>query len=76
MGVQVNTPLTGPITAPAGAPVRVKVRVSAGRSTSEAVAVKVRRVSSLTLWSPTGSKTGGLFKDVTVYAAENSEVEL
>ena len=65
MGVQVNTPPLV-ITAPAGAPLRVKVKVSGGRSTSEAVAVKLSRVSSLMVWSPTGSKTGAVFTSLTV----------
>lgn len=66
VGVQVKTPAEV-IAAPEGAPgPNVNVKVFAGMSASVAVAVKVRRVCSFTVLSPTGLRVGDRFASLTV----------
>ena len=59
VGVHENTPVVGLMEAPVGAPAsRLKVRVWAGRSTSVAVAVKVRLLVAVTDWLASVPRTG------------------
>ena len=68
VGVQVKIPAEV-IAAPEGAPgPNVNVKVFAGMSASVAVAVKVRRVCSFPVLSPTGMRVGGRFASLTVMA--------
>src|SRR5438105_4157052 len=67
VGVQLNRPLVGLIVAPDGAPgSRLKVSNCAGRSGSEAAAVKLSSDPSLTERLPMGASRGGLFTSVTM----------
>src|SRR6185295_16051434 len=66
-GVQEKAPLDGSMAAPAGAPEsRVKVSICAGRSGSEAVALKLRRVWAGTVQSLWNEMDGGEFTSLTV----------
>src|SRR2546421_12023 len=69
LGIQVNTPVAGLMLAPAGAPgPRLKVSDCAGRSESEADAVKLSRLPSLIDWFPIGASTGAVFTSLTIMA--------
>src|SRR5260370_31158349 len=66
-GIQAKTPLVALMVAPAGAPgSSVNVSVLAGMSASVAMAVKLSRLPSVTVFVGVGAQTGAVVPSLTI----------
>src|SRR5436309_3096981 len=72
MGVQLKTPVAPLMPAPAGAPIRVYVKVFLGSSLPISLAVKLKRLPSLTVLLPMATSTGAWLTSLTVTVIDSS----